>query len=44
MIKISKKELSKKIVQALIRVIKCTLGLITLYNLDFTRMLYKFMK
>lgn len=44
MIKMSKKELNKKIVQAQIRAIKCTLGLIILYSLGFAGIVYMFMK
>ena len=44
MIKMSRKELNKKIVQAQIRAIKATLGLITLYSLGFAGIIYMFIK
>lgn len=44
MIKMSRKELNRKIRQAQIRAIKCTLGLITLYSLSFMGIVYMFMK
>lgn len=44
MIKVTKKELNRKIRQAQIRAIKCTLGLITLYSLGLAGIVYMFMK
>ena len=44
MIKLTRKELNRKIVQAQIRAIKATLGLITLYSLGFAGIIYMFMK
>lgn len=44
MVKISKKELNRKIVQAQIRAIKATLGLVALYSLGFAGIIYMFMK
>lgn len=44
MIRMTKKELNKKIVQAQIRAIKATLGLVVLYSLSLTGIVYMFMK
>lgn len=44
MIKMTRKELNKKIVQAQIRAIKCTLSLVALYSLGFAGIAYMFMK
>lgn len=44
MIKITKKELNRKIRQAQIRAIKATLGLVVLYSLSLTGIVYMFMK
>lgn len=44
MIKMTRKELNKKIVQAQIRAVKATLGLVTLYSLGFAGIVYMFIK
>lgn len=40
----TRKELNKKIVQAQIRAVKCTLSVIALYGLSFVGLAYMFMK
>lgn len=44
MIKLTRKELNRKIVQAQVSAIKATLGLIALYSLGFAGIIYMFMK
>lgn len=44
MIKMSRKELNKKIVQAQIRAVKATLSVIALYSLGFAGIVYMFIK
>ena len=44
MIKMTRKELNKKIVQAQIRAVKATLSVIALYSLSFAGIVYMFIK